>query len=387
MGCEQITLEVLEMTFFKDVYRGKRVLLTGHTGFKGSWLSLWLYKLGAHITGVSLPLHKDLSHLDLLNLQIDDRRFDIRDFEAVRSIVDKVKPEIIFHLAAQPLVFASYRDPLLTWETNLMGTANLLEACRVSPNVKAFVCVTTDKCYENRESPWGYRETDRLGGHDPYSASKASTELLVASYRAAFFESSVSSGASSRTLAATARAGNVIGGGDWGEERLIPDLVRAIATGRPLLLRAPRATRPWQHVLESLSGYLLLGQKLLEGEEHYARAWNFGPQFQDRVTVQEVMLRMKALWPIVNFALDTSIETKNHEAQLLHLDSTMAREKLGWNTVWDLDSTLSKTAEWYQDWLAVKDDSRSLQSLSTSLHQLTAYLEDAQEAKMIWAVK
>ena len=226
------------MKQFSDVYRGKRILLTGHTGFKGSWLALWLTELGADVTGVSLPPETQPNHWDLLDLKNEDHRADIRDFEVLSKIVAETKPEIVFHLAAQPLVRRSYRDPLETWSTNIMGTANILEACRHTSSVQAIVVITTDKCYENNEWPWGYREIDRLGGHDPYSASKAGAELVAASYRSAFFNTEKS------PLLATARAGNVIGGGDWSEDRLIPDLVRATTNKQSMEIRSPNATRP-----------------------------------------------------------------------------------------------------------------------------------------------
>ena len=273
-------MESLELTQFGNVYRGRRVLVTGHTGFKGSWLALWLTELGADVTGCSLAPPTSPNHWDLLGLQIADHRLDVRDASAIARVVSQVRPEVVFHLAAQSLVRRSYREPLETWSTNVMGTANVLDACRQTAGVRAVVVVTSDKCYENQGWKRGYREDDRLGGHDPYSASKAATEMVAASYRGAFF------GSKSTPLLATGRAGNVIGGGDWSEDRLLPDVVRAIAEGSTLEIRSPQATRPWQHVLEPLSAYLLLGQKLLEGRGECEGGWNFGP-----------LQRTTARWP------------------------------------------------------------------------------------------
>lgn len=328
---------------FDASYRDRRVLLTGHTGFKGSWLTLWLQSLGARITGMALPPVATPNHWDLLGLDIDEHRVDIRDAAAVFRVVHDTRPEIVFHLAAQPLVRRSYADPLETWSTNVLGTANLLEACRQTPDVRAIVVVTTDKCYDNRAWVWGYREDDRLGGHDPYSASKAGVELVAASYRNAFFR------APGAPLIATARAGNVIGGGDWSEDRLVPDLVRAVERDQPLEIRYPQATRPWQHVLEPLGGYLLLGQKLLQGKADFAGAWNFGPDTEGNRTVGEVLEQLRAFWPAL--AWQVSPQPQPHEAALLHLDSTKARRHLGWRPIWSFAAGLRTAAEWYRDFL------------------------------------
>lgn len=357
------------MNLFGGQFRGRRVLLTGHTGFKGSWLALWLNELGAEVTGIALPPETAPNHWDLLGLTIDDRRLDIRDADALQRAVRESRPEIVFHLAAQPLVRRSYRAPLETWSTNVMGTAHLLEACRQSDSVRAIVVVTTDKCYENREWVWGYREIDGLGGHDPYSASKAGAELVSASYRSAFF------GADSAPLLATARAGNVVGGGDWSEDRLIPDLVRALARGQPLEIRSPQATRPWQHVLESLSGYLLLGQKLLEGDKSVAEAWNFGPALEGNRTVADVLHKLHQMWADLNWW--TTEKPQPHEATRLYLDSSKARHRLVWHSVWNLDTTLQKTVDWYRAWLETgKVISRS---------QLADYVAAAAQADLAWA--
>lgn len=327
-----------------EAYNGKRVLITGHTGFKGSWLALWLQELGAEVVGIALPPESSLNHWDLLGLPVTEHRFDIRDFGALLKVFEETQPEVVFHLAAQPLVRRSYRQPLETWSTNVMGTANVLEACRHSDSVRAIVAVTTDKCYENFEWPWGYRENDRLGGHDPYSASKAGSELVAASYRKAYFNQNLS------PLLATARAGNVIGGGDWSEDRLIPDLVRAVSSGDSLEVRSPRSTRPWQHVLESLNGYLQLGVKLMNGDRLFADAWNFGPAQDGNRSVEAVLHALSQYWEAVRWHVNAP-ESQPHEATLLYLDSSKARSLLQWEPVWDIDETMRRTAEWYKAWL------------------------------------
>lgn len=334
---------MLEMKTLEETFRGKNVLLTGHTGFKGSWLSLWLNSLGADVTGISLPGRGTVSHFDILNLPADDRRLDIRDLDAVRHVFKERQPEIVFHAAAQPLVRQSYHDPIETWTTNVIGTANILEACRKQTSVRAIVVITSDKCYENREWLWGYREIDRLGGHDPYSASKAGSELVAASYRSAFFAGKTG------PLLATARAGNVIGGGDWADDRLIPDLIRSIEKNESLEIRSPSATRPWQHVLDSLNGYLMLGQRLLMGEETFAGPWNFGPERESNCSVTEVLNKLKRQWASMRWHATQSHHP--HEANFLYLDSSKAQNQLCWKPIWNLNTTLLKTAQWYQAWL------------------------------------
>jgi CDP-glucose 4,6-dehydratase len=294
---------------------GRRVLVTGHSGFKGSWLGLWLESMGARVTGYSLPGH------------------DVRDAEALREAVAAAEPEVVLHLAAQPIVRRSYRDPAETYAVNVTGTVNVLEACRP---VRAVVNVTSDKCYENTGRDTGYTEDDPLGGSDPYSSSKACSEIVTAAYRRSFGMS-----------VATARAGNVIGGGDWGEDRLVPDMMRAAMAGERVIVRNPDAVRPWQHVLEPLSGYLMLAERLFESPEEYARPWNFGPADADSRPVGEVVERLASLWP-------GGIEHEAHvdpdappEARLLKLDSTRARERLGWAPAWGLDEALGAVVDWY----------------------------------------
>ncbi len=356
------------MTLFGDTYRNRRVLVTGHTGFKGSWLSLWLQQLGAKVTGVALAPEASPNHWDLLGLDVEDHRIDIRDWVRLEKTLHQARPEIIFHLAAQPLVRRSYREPLETWSTNVMGTANVLEASRHCPDLRAIVVITTDKCYENREWPWGYRENDTLGGHDPYSASKAAAELVAASYRSAYFEQA------GGPLLATARAGNVIGGGDWSEDRLIPDLVRAVQNNQSLEIRSPQATRPWQHVLESLCGYLMLGEKLLSGNARFSEAWNFGPDVSGNQSVQAVLKRLSGFWPEIRWQV--AQKPQAHEATLLYLDAAKARTELKWQPVWDLEKTLAATAQWYHHWLEYK--------VAISHKQIEEYVAAAGQSSASW---
>ncbi|NMZ63072.1 MAG: CDP-glucose 4,6-dehydratase [Pseudomonas sp. PGPPP4] len=328
------------MTAFGGRYRGRRVLVTGHTGFKGSWLAAWLQRLGAEVYGYSLAPASDQAHWHALQLSIDATEGDLADAERLTALIRRSRPEIVFHLAAQPLVRKSYAEPLVTWATNVMGTAHLLEACRHESAVRAIVAVTTDKVYANREWNWGYREIDALGGHDPYSAAKAAMELLCDSYRQAFYA------AKDGPLLATARAGNVIGGGDWSVDRLLPDAWRALRRGEELQIRSPNAIRPWQHVLDCLSGYLLIGQRLLEGDSEVARAWNLGPAVTDTRRVAEVLLALTRHWPELRWrATDGAGEL--HETGQLQLDSAQARSRLGWLPVWTFDQALTATAEWY----------------------------------------
>lgn len=327
-------------------WRDRRVLVTGHTGFKGAWLSLCLQSFGAQVLGVSLgvpPSKPSLYELARVAQGMADSVVcDIRDAHAFARAVVSAKPEVVIHMAAQPFVRRSFVAPRETYDTNVMGTLNLLEAIRACPSVLACLIVTSDKCYENRESPLPYRESDPLGGHDPYSSSKASAEILTSAYRRSFFSDP------SGPRVATARAGNVIGGGDWGEDRLVPDLVRAAVGSRDLRLRNPAAVRPWQHVLSPLSGYLLLAQTLCESPDT-ARAWNFGPGPGDARPVEWLVRRFSELWPGgVPWSVDAGPHP--HEARLLSLDSSAARRQLGWEPVIGLEDGLAATVEWYRLW-------------------------------------
>lgn len=353
---------------FGDIYKNKRVLVTGHTGFKGSWLVLWLQIMGAKVTGISLPSETTPNHWTLLNLDIDSFYIDIRDEDKLRKKIIEINPEIIFHLAAQPLVRRSYKQPLETWTTNVIGTANLLEACRSLNELSAVVIVTTDKCYENREQDKGYKETDQLGGYDPYSASKAGSELVASSYRRSFFNSS------SDALIATARAGNVIGGGDWSEDRLIPDLFRAMEENQDLEIRSPSSTRPWQHILECLSGYLVLGQKLLSRNKDFAESWNFGPGLDGNKSVLGLLEEIKKELPNIKWKL--SEMPYPHEANLLYLNSEKARDRLDWKPVWSFEESVIKTSNWYKNWFDHKK--------VVSLLQLEMYIKDARNKSVKW---
>ena len=344
---------------FADVYRNRRVLVTGHTGFKGSWMACWLQQLGAEVCGFSLPAPSDPSHWELLKLDMHSEIGDIRDPDALQKVFADFQPEIVFHLAAQPLVRDSYKIPVETFSTNVMGTLNVFEACRAVGSVRAIVNVTTDKCYENREWVWGYREIDPMGGYDPYSSSKGCSELLSASYRNSYFNNE-KYGKSHQTLLATCRAGNVIGGGDWAVDRLVPDIMRSVAEGRRVEIRNPTATRPWQHVLEPLGGYLTVGQRLFEGAIDCASAWNFGPSDEGSISVGEVVKHVKRHWDCIEYHL-ASVADAPHEANLLKLDCSKAHALLGWSPVWDSTETFKRTVNWYREFyedgrLATYDD-------------------------------
>lgn len=324
-------------------WAGRRVLVTGHTGFKGSWLSLWLHSLGAEVTGFALPPPTEPSLFDTARIgdAIDHVVGDIRDMAAVQAVVARSRPEAIFHLAAQPLVRLSYEQPVETYATNVMGTVHLLEAARQVPGVQAVVCVTSDKCYENREWIWPYRESDPMGGHDPYSSSKGCAELVTAAYRNSYF----SCGGPS---VASVRAGNVIGGGDWAVDRLVPDLVRAFEAGASPLIRSPASVRPWQHVLEALGGYLLLAERLLAGDRSFADAWNFGPSDEDARPVSWIVERMRTAWGGNAAAALPDSGPRPHEAGLLRLDTSKARAALGWRPALRLEQALEWIVAWHK---------------------------------------
>lgn len=357
MGIRQRSVEDMGVDLLMGLssfYAGKRVFLTGHTGFKGAWLCLWLHALGAKITGYALkpPTAPNLFELCNIPELITSVIGDVRDFESLLSAMRETSPEIVFHLAAQPIVRASYSDPVETYTVNVMGTVNLLEAVRHVPGVKAVVNVTTDKCYENQEWLWGYREHEPLGGHDPYSSSKACSELITAAYRRSFFSHPpmhpITGSPCQSTLAqlATARAGNVIGGGDWAKDRLIPDCIRSMLKNEKLMIRNPSAIRPWQHVLEPLAGYLLLAMRLHEEGSPYAAAWNFGPCDQDCRPVRWIVERISGFFN--DFVWECESASHAHEANILKLDSSKACSRLGWQPRWRLETALYKTVEWYQ---------------------------------------
>jgi CDP-glucose 4,6-dehydratase len=330
-------------------WQGRRVFLTGHTGFKGGWLALWLAAKGAHVRGYAIdpPSEPNLFHLASVADVLDDVRGDIRDYARLEASLTDFAPEVVFHLAAQPLVRRSYADPLGTYGTNVLGTANLLEAVRTSASVRAVVCVTTDKCYENLETGQSYRESDPLGGHDPYSSSKACAEIVAAAYRDSYF--SLDRIAEHRVAIATARAGNVIGGGDWSEDRLIPDLIRGFGSGKPVLIRNPKAIRPWQHVLESLQGYILLAEQLLAGRVEAASAFNFGPSDAEEWQVERIATKLAAMWG-GGAAWSGDSSGGVHEANTLRLDSRKARTVLGWRPRLNLESAFEWTLDWYRRW-------------------------------------
>ncbi len=348
-------------------WQNKRVLLTGHTGFKGSWLALWLESLGAQVTGFALDpgTQPSLFELARVGSSLDDRRGDLRNLDALLDLMTASRPEIVLHLAAQPLVRESYRDPLGTYASNVMGTLHVLEAIRKVGGVRACVLVTTDKVYANQEWLWPYRESEPLGGHDPYSSSKACCELLAQSYAASFFppDRYDQHGLS----LATARAGNVLGGGDFAAERLIPDVLCAWSANEPVTLRYPQAVRPWQHALEPLAGYLLLAQHLFLHGAEYGGAWNFGPGDHDMCSVGDVVAKLASKWPRAPGLL---VETSDlHEAGLLRLDSSRARQRLNWRPRWSLEETLKHTLDWHLAWKAGQDMRQFTQ------HQLALYAE------------
>ena len=331
--------------FWKD----KRVFLTGHTGFKGSWLSLWLQSLGATLRGLSLepPTQPSLFNEAHVAEGMEHCIGDIRDFSIVKKQFEEFRPEIVIHMAAQPLVRLSYEQPIETYATNVMGTIHVLEAARHAGSVKAIVNITTDKCYENREWVWGYREYEPMGGHDPYSNSKGCAELVSSAFRRSFLKNS-------GIKLATARAGNVIGGGDWAKDRLVPDILRALQAGKPVLIRNPHAVRPWQHVLEPLSGYLLLAESLHTHGQVYAEGWNFGPRDEDARPVQWIVEHMCKEWDEgASWAMQPGDHP--HEASYLKLDISKALQRLQWAPRWSLETALKQITEWHQAWLSRQD--------------------------------
>lgn len=340
----------MKLDIFENFYHGKRVLVTGHTGFKGSWLSIWLNELGAEVVGVGLDPYSDRDNFVLSGIGSKikaDIRADIRDGNKMKEIFSEYKPDIVFHLAAQPLVRLSYDIPVETYQTNVMGTINVLEAIRATDSVKVGVMITTDKCYENKEQIWGYRENEPMGGYDPYSSSKGAAEIAISSWRRSFFNPK-DYDKHGKSIASV-RAGNVIGGGDWALDRIIPDCIRALEAGKPIDIRSPKAIRPWQHVLEPLSGYMLLAKKMWDSPTEYCEGWNFGPRAESISTVWEVASKV-----IDNYGSgelrDLSDPNALHEAKLLMLDISKAKFKLGWEPRMNIDQTVALTVDWYRNY-------------------------------------
>ena len=359
---------------FAGIYKDKTVLVTGHTGFKGSWLVYWLKQMGANVIGYSLEAPTTPNHIGLLGLDIISIIGDIRDLDKLNETFEEYKPDIVFHLAAQPLVRLSYENPIETYETNVMGTLKVFEACRKS-NVKAIVNITSDKAYDNKEWIWGYRENDPMGGYDPYSSSKGCADLLTNSYRNSYFNISEYK-KTHNTLLASCRAGNVIGGGDWAKDRLITDIMLSVSEGKKVSIRNPYATRPWQHVLEPLSGYLHVGQKLLEEKVEFGEAWNFGPSDEGSITVEEVVTNVKKHWAKIDYEINRDVN-QLHEANLLKLDCSKAHILLKWKDVWDSDTTLEKTVNWYKYYYENN-------KLSLTKNNLDSYVSDAKLKNLEW---
>ncbi|MDE2223592.1 MAG: CDP-glucose 4,6-dehydratase [Candidatus Omnitrophica bacterium] len=355
----------MEMKTWRHVFQDKKVLVFGDTGFKGSWLSLWLHELGAAVCGFALPPDRDDSHYSLLKLGSIIRHVDgdIRDLQQVQGIVDAFKPEILFHLAAQAIVRVSYQEPKYTFDTNVGGSVNILEAVRHSGSLKAVVYITSDKCYRNNEWVWGYRENDTLGGRDPYSASKAAAEMVFGAYLNSFLAATKDFGI------ARARAGNVIGGGDWAVDRIIPDCIRALKKGTPVLIRNPHSTRPWQHVLAPLSGYLTLAAKLLEDPKKFSGSYNFGPRVESIKTVKELVDQVISGWGHGEARISPQVDAP-HEDGILHLNCDKASQLLGWYPLWDFDRTILETVKWY------KQVSTGQSTMSVTKEQIASYMGD-----------
>jgi CDP-glucose 4,6-dehydratase len=351
---------------FGSVYRDKRVLITGHTGFKGSWLAYWLSLSGAIVAGYSLPPNTEPDHFSLLNLKLESYLGDINSQPALSKVLSDFKPDIVFHLAAQPIVLESFSDPHYTYLTNIIGTVNLIECCRKNKSIKSIMVITSDKVYENSGNHYSYNENDRLGGLDPYSASKACVEIVCNSYRRTLL-------ANSGILLATARAGNVIGGGDWAKYRLVPDIVRSVFDGNPLKIRNPNAVRPWQHVLEPLSGYLHLGKNLLEGREEFAGAWNFGPEAGNCIPVSDLIGLIREQWSEIKVDI---VPSEFHESSVLMLDCLKAKESLNWEPAWGIEETTLATVNWYKMFYSKKE--------VHTLSDLRKYITDAKKKKLSW---
>lgn len=361
-------------SFFNNIYKGKKVLITGATGFKGTWLSIWLNRLGAEVIGYSLepPANPSMFAICKLKDEITNIIGDVRDYSNLEKVFKKYKPDIVFHLAAQPLVRLSYKSPIETYETNIMGTVNLLEASRNSDSVKAVVVITTDKCYENKEWVYGYRENDPMGGYDPYSSSKGCAELVVSAYRNSFYNES-------GIALASARAGNVIGGGDWAEDRLIPDFTRAVTENNAIVIRNPLATRPWQHVLEPLSGYLWLGASMLQDNKMYNSGWNFGPKDSDVLSVEQLLGIAIKSWRKGSIEVDKS--KLPHESHLLKLDISKAKAYLKWYPIYDVNKSVDITIQWYKTYYENKNEDMYIYTLN----QIEEYEIKAKTQGLLWS--
>ncbi|MBI4733711.1 MAG: CDP-glucose 4,6-dehydratase, partial [Rubrobacteridae bacterium] len=353
---------------FNGVFKGKRVLVTGHTGFKGAWISIWLHSLGASVTGFALepPSRPSLFEALGLNEKINHVTGDVGCFENLREVFDREKPEVVFHLAAQAIVRRSYIEPRQTFETNVMGTVNLLEAIRNCSSVRAAVVITSDKCYENKEWEFAYRESDRIGGFDPYSSSKGCAELVTSAYYNSFFKNDA------RVSLASVRAGNVVGGGDWAEDRIVPDCIRALQNRKSINIRNPQAIRPWQHVLEPLSGYLWLASKMWQDGDSFNGAWNFGPDAHSNITVREVAETIICEWGSGSWEGPKEIGTQPHEAKFLKLDFTKANNLLDWYPVYDVEQALRATTLWYRSYY--KNPSGALRR---TVDDIEIYFEEA----------
>ncbi|EMO15292.1 CDP-glucose 4,6-dehydratase [Leptospira santarosai str. HAI821] len=360
---------------FQNIYKDKKVLVTGHTGFKGSWLVVWLQSLGAEVAGFSLDVPTSPNHFELLDLnkRIKDYRGDVRDRSSLAVVIDEFKPQIVFHMAAQALVRKSYQDPVATFETNIMGMVNLLDIIRTKSFVEVAVLITSDKAYRNDEWCWGYRETDVLGGHDPYSSSKSCADLIAQSYYYSFLKDT-------KAKIAITRAGNVIGGGDWATDRIVPDCIRAWSKNEPVVVRSPLATRPWQHVLEPLSGYLLLGEKLYVGQKGLVgEAFNFGPDANVNQTVSELLNAMMKRWSGVRWEVPKGYESGGKEANLLKLSCDKVLFHLKWKAVLDFSETMDFTVNWYKNWVEKKENVYDF-----TLSQIHLYCELASNKNCVW---
>ena len=363
---------------FNNIYKGKKVLLTGHTGFKGSWLTLWLKQLGAEVIGYSLEPPTNPSLFEILNLEKEIIHVigDIRNEKRLKETFKKYKPDIVIHMAAQPLVRYSYMNPKETYETNVLGTLNVFEAVRESKTVRVVINVTSDKCYENKEWVYGYRENDPMGGYDPYSSSKGCAELLTSAYRNSFFNPE-NYGKTHNVALASVRAGNVIGGGDWAEDRLIPDCIRALSKKETIYIRNPHATRPWQHVLEPLSGYLWLGALMWQDPTKYSEGWNFGPNDEDILTVEEIVKDVIKIWGNGEYVVNS--DNRFHEAKLLKLDISKAHFYLKWKPVYNAKKSLVETVNWYKTYFSNPE-----KIYDFTINQLLSYIKEAENKGLIW---